>query len=62
AWISSAGLNQLINLQAEARTLGIRIRVRNLCEVLREVFQLTRLERAFQCEERSGESPLISVR
>lgn len=48
AWISSAGLNELIQLQAHSRASGINFRLRSTTETVREVFRITRLERIFE--------------
>ncbi|WP_182865910.1 STAS domain-containing protein [Rhodopirellula sp. JC639] len=49
-WISSAGLNELIRLQAQSRACGVNLRLRSLSEVVRDVFRITRLERIFEIE------------
>ncbi|QEG01612.1 STAS domain protein [Stieleria maiorica] len=49
-WISSAGLNELIRLQAQSRASGVNLRLRSLSETVRDVFRITRLERMFEFE------------
>ncbi len=49
-WISSAGLNTLIRLQANARAAGRCVKLRAMNETVRDVFRITRLERTFACE------------
>ena len=48
AWISSAGLNQLIGINRQARSRGIRLVLTNVQQSVREVFAMTRLERMFE--------------
>ena len=50
-WISSVGLNELIQLQRRTRDSGVSLRLRALNTELREVFRITRLERIFEFEE-----------
>lgn len=49
-WISSAGLNTLIRLQASVREAGRCVKLRSMNETVRDVFRITRLERVFACE------------
>lgn len=49
-WISSVGLNELIQLQAKTRASGVGLRFRSLSETVREVFRITRLERTFELD------------
>lgn len=46
--ITSVGLNELIGINAAARSRGIRLVLLNVSESVREVFSLTRLERMFE--------------
>ena len=57
-WISSAGLNELIRLQAQSRASGIHLRLRSLNEVVRDVFRITRLERIFELEGNPENEPV----
>ncbi|MEO1614218.1 MAG: STAS domain-containing protein [Planctomycetota bacterium] len=50
-WISSAALNELIRLQTDARGLGVGIRIHRITDAVREVFQVTRLERSFRVDQ-----------
>ncbi len=54
-WLSSAGLNELIRLQAQSRASGIKFRLRSTSETVREVFRITRLERTFQFDSDASE-------
>ncbi len=49
-WISSAGLNELIRLQARSRASGMSFRLRGLTESVQDVIRITRLERVFSIE------------
>ncbi|MDM4018559.1 STAS domain-containing protein [Roseiconus lacunae] len=49
-WISSAGLNELIHLQTLTRSSGAELHLSGLCETVRDVFRITRLERFFDVE------------
>lgn len=49
--ITSAGLNGLIQLRSRSRVLGFRVKLVNVPTKVREVFELTRLERMFEFEE-----------
>ncbi len=57
-WISSAGLNELIRLQAQSRASGIHFRLRSLNEAVRDVFRITRLERIFDFDENPENEPV----
>ena len=57
-WISSAGLNELIQMQTQSRASGITFRLRSTCETVREVFRITRLERIFQFDSAPAEQLL----
>jgi anti-sigma B factor antagonist len=46
--ISSECLNQLINVNCYARSNGVKLILANLCQPLREVFRITRLDRLFE--------------
>jgi|SRR6056297_649698 len=48
--LSSAGLNELIAANTYARNLGIRIVLVDVQNTVRDVFELTRLERMFDFE------------
>tara|TARA_R110002049_G_scaffold285698_4_gene467071 strand:- start:231751 stop:232161 length:411 start_codon:yes stop_codon:yes gene_type:complete len=50
-WLSSDGLNELISINRQARTRGLRLVLSNVQEPVREVFALTRLERMFELAE-----------
>ncbi|QDV42935.1 STAS domain protein [Stieleria neptunia] len=56
-WISSAGLNELIRLQAQSRASGIHLRLRSLNEAVRDVFRITRLERIFEFDGNPENEP-----
>ncbi|WP_419195209.1 STAS domain-containing protein [Novipirellula herctigrandis] len=47
-WVSSVGLNELIELNRNARNKGVQLVLTNVQSVVREVFLLTRLERIFE--------------
>ncbi len=49
--ISSAGLNGLVRLRSRTRSLGFEMVLVNLPPSVREVFELTRLERVFNLDE-----------
>ena len=46
--INSAGLNELIGINSHARSRGIRLELLDVQQAVRDVFELTRLERLFQ--------------
>lgn len=46
--LTSAGLNELIGINSQARNFGIRLVLLDVQESVREVFALTRLERMFE--------------
>ena len=46
--VSSVALNQLIGIQRQARSRGIRLVLTNVPQSVRDVFALTRLERMFE--------------
>lgn len=47
-WISSAALNELIGINSQARSQGVRIVLVDVQQSVRDVFALTRLERMFE--------------
>ncbi|MCC9599053.1 STAS domain-containing protein [Stieleria sp. JC731] len=55
-WISSAGLNELIHLQSMIRSSGTELQLLGLCETVRDVFRITRLERFFDVERSEWET------
>ena len=46
--ITSAGLNELIGINSHARNHGIRLELVDVQQAVRDVFELTRLERMFK--------------
>ena len=46
--LSSAALNQLIGINSKARSCGVRLVLTNVNDSVRDVFELTRLERMFE--------------
>ena len=54
--ITSAGLNELIGINSQARNRGIRLVLLDVQESVREIFNLTRLERMFEfdCSNRGS--------
>ena len=50
-WLSSEGLNELIAINRQVRTHGVRLVLANVQEPVRRVFALTRLERMFELAE-----------
>ena len=48
AQLSSECLNQLISVNCHARSQGVQLVLANLCEPLRAVFRITRLDRLFE--------------
>ncbi len=54
--ITSAGLNELIGINSQARNRGIRLVLLDVQESVREIFNLTRLERMFEfdCSQRGS--------
>lgn len=46
--INTAALNELIRLNSEARNRGIRFELLDVQQTVRNVFELTRLERMFE--------------
>ena len=54
--ITSAGLNELIGIYSQARNRGIRLVLLDVQESVREIFNLTRLERMFEfdCSKRGS--------
>jgi len=46
--ITSAGLNELIGINSLARSRGIRLVLLDVQKSVREIFELTRLERMFE--------------
>ena len=59
--ISSAGLNELINMNRQSKSRGARFVLENVHESLRDVFALTRLERMFEFAEHSAEPERVGV-
>ncbi|OYP37460.1 STAS domain-containing protein [Rhodopirellula sp. MGV] len=55
-WVSSAGLNELIHLHSLARSAGTEMHLLGVCEAIRDVLRITRLERIFDVELSSWES------
>ncbi len=53
AQLSSESLNQLISVNCHARALGIQLVLANLCQPLREVFRITRLDRLFELADQN---------
>lgn len=51
--VSSECLNQLISVNCHARSKGIQLVLANLCQPLREVFRITRLDRLFELGDES---------
>ncbi len=47
-WLGSVGLNELIGINRKARSRGIRLVLTNVQSGVRDVFELTRLERMFE--------------
>jgi anti-anti-sigma factor len=47
-WISSAGLNELIGINSMTRSQGVKLILLNVPDKVRDVFELTRLERMFE--------------
>jgi anti-anti-sigma factor len=52
--ITSAGLNELIGINSQARNRGIRLVLLDVQESVREIFSLTRLERMFEFDCSNG--------
>ncbi|TWU42942.1 STAS domain protein [Novipirellula aureliae] len=50
AWVSSVGLNELIEMNRSARKNGVRLVLTNVQTAVREVLVLTRLERMFNID------------
>lgn len=48
--ITSAGLNELIQIQKRSRASGVVMRLKSLNENLMDVFRITRLERFFELD------------
>lgn len=46
--ITSVGLNELIGINSQARSQGVQLVLMNVCDSVRGVFALTRLERMFE--------------
>lgn len=46
--INSAGLNELISINSQCRSLGVRLVLIDVRDSVREIFALTRLERMFE--------------
>ncbi len=49
-WLSSAGLNQLIGINRQARSSGVRLVLTNVQQGVRDMFELTRLVRMFELQ------------
>ena len=54
--ITSAGLNQLIRLQALSRSSGLSLQFRGVNAAVRDVFRMTRLERIFDLDNSAEEA------
>lgn len=52
--LSSECLSQLIHANGHARSQGLRLVLMNLCDPLREVFRITRLDRLFELIDRDS--------
>ena len=48
--ITSVGLNELIGINSQARSRGVQLVLLDVCDSVRDVFALTRLERLFEFE------------
>lgn len=46
--ITSEGLNELIGFNSEARSQGVSVQLLDVCNTVRDVFKVTRLERMFE--------------
>ncbi|TWU25002.1 putative anti-sigma factor antagonist BtrV [Novipirellula galeiformis] len=46
-WLSSVGINELIQVNRKARKVGVKFVLTEVGDSVREVFELTRLERMF---------------
>ena len=57
--ISSAGLNGLIQMNSKSRSQGVRLVLVNVSSSVREVFELTRLERMFEFAPGDSSSPAV---
>ena len=55
-WISSVGLNELIEIQRQMRANGISLKLRAMGPSVRDVFRITRLERIFEFSEEDLET------
>ena len=49
--ITSVGLNELIHLKQRAGRCGVSVKLRSVAQDVRQIFQITRLERIFDLEE-----------
>ncbi|MEL6105045.1 MAG: STAS domain-containing protein [Planctomycetota bacterium] len=49
--ITSVGLNELIYLKQRASRCGVGVKLRSVSDEVRQVIQITRLERIFELEE-----------
>jgi len=54
AWVSSVGLNELIEMNRSARNQGVELVLTNVQSAVREVLMLTRLERMFNIDWEGG--------
>lgn len=54
--VTSAGLNELIQIQKRSRASGVVMRLKSLNENLKDVFRITRLERFFELEPEMGKA------
>lgn len=49
--ITSAGLNELIDLKQRASRCGVGVKLRSVSDEVRQVIEITRLERSFDLED-----------
>lgn len=61
--VDASGLGALVGLQKWARAAGVRIRLLNPSKYLRELLQLTKLERVFdiECAEQRAAAGAVSA-
>ena len=50
--ITSEGLNELTGFNSEARSQGVSVQLLDVCNTVRDVFKVTRLERMFEWNDR----------
>ena len=55
--ITSVGLNELIGISSLTRSWGIQLVLLEVCDTVREVFELTRLERMFEFDSSAVAGP-----